>query len=342
MAGNERINQQDIAKSLGITQAAVSRALKNDPRLSEDVVRKVHAAAGELGYRKNLLAQSLIRGHSQLIGFYPPTMASGYYHAMFRGIQSTLRAEHYHLLMNMWSDDNLTADDDENIRILRDYGTDGLIIVAKTLLSWEKTVHQRMVTEKYPVIFVNTLVDIPGAHCVATDDVAGGCLLMEHLFELGHRQIAMAGQQILHDPFVRRFEAYQIEMKQKCLRPFPVLETTTDVKTISEFLRQFPNVTAFLAIHDSAALELLIALESLGYRVPQDISICGFGNDFMHADQFRIPLTTIEQHGEMVGLTAATNLMMLLSRKLVPAKQLLPVTIVTRLSTTHARNKSRL
>lgn len=335
---SNRVKQGDIAACLGITQAAVSRALKCDPRLTAEIIQKVHETAARLGYRKNLLAKSLIKGYSQIIGYYAPTMASGYYQAMLRGIQNTVRAHEHCLMLNMWSDDNVTNDDEENIRVLRDYGSDGLLVVAKTLSVWEKTIHYSLVSEGYPVVFVNTIVDIPGACCVTSNDIAGVELLLQHLLALGHRNIAMAGAQYGHDPFSRRHKAYSDFTRNQNLRSYPVLINELDPGYVMGYIRDFPEVTAFIGIHDTIALNLQTSLEGLGFRVPYHYSVCGYGNDFMHAEQFRVPLTTVEQNGEDIGRIAAASLLEIIRGRTAPGMQTLPVQLVVRASTDRPLN----
>lgn len=284
-----------------------------------------------------MLAQSLIKGYSQIIGYYAPTMASGYYQSMLRGIQNTVRAREHCLMLNMWSDDNVTNDDEENIRVLRDYGSDGLLVVAKTLSVWEKTIHYSLVREGYPVVFVNTIVDIPGACCVTSDDIAGVELLLQHLLALGHSNIAMVGAQYQHDPFSRRHKAYYDFMQERQLRIYPVLTNELDPGVVMGYIRDYPKVTAFIGIHDTIALNLQTSLEGLGFRIPDNYSICGYGNDFMHAEQFRVPLTTIEQGGENIGRIAAESLLDKIRGQEAASMQTLPVQLVVRYSTDRPR-----
>jgi len=89
----------DIAKALGISPATVSRALNNNPRISEATRQRVKAMAEEMGYRHNSMASSLRNRRSNIIGLIVPRI-SMYFHSFFiTALQRQLQAAGYNLMI---------------------------------------------------------------------------------------------------------------------------------------------------------------------------------------------------------------------------------------------------
>jgi len=177
------------------------------------------------------------------------------------------------------------------------------------------------------------------------DDSQGMRLLMEHLFDLGHRRIALFNNGLSNYSAQRRFAAYHREMARMNLDIHPswicndlLLDNTPDA--IKRLLNIWFNAsrppTAIIAAGDYMPLALLQALHSSGIRVPEEVSVCGH-DDYPGIQEFTAPaLTTIRQPVEEIGRVAVRNLLAMLGGEKVE-NTILPVELIVRASTAEAK-----
>ncbi len=182
---------------------------------------------------------------------------------------------------------------------------------------------------------------------VRGDDDQGMHLLLEHLFSLGHRRIALFYGNPGNYSAQRRFAVYQSRMSQKNLdiNPSWVCDDSRFAGNPNELDRLLGKwfgsarpPTAIIAAGEHSALATLQALSRQGIRVPEDVSVCGY-DDFPGIQEFATPaLTVIRQPVIEIGRTAVRNLIALLGGEQVE-HAVLPVELIVRDSTMEAKNE---
>ena len=135
-----------------------------------------------------------------------------------------------------------------------------------------------------------------------------------HMVQRGKKRISFAGDKNHCQSFFERYMAYKdaveyfglTEGLSTCAMPsgqqnYPV--------SLYETIRRFKTMPdAFVCANDFVAMDLVKALNELGYSVPDDIWVCGF-DDSQEASYFAPHLTSIHIHGQIMGYTAANLLM---------------------------------
>ena len=96
---NKRITLKDIADQCGYSVNTVSRALRNDSKLSEATISRIHQIADDLGYMKNVVASSLRSGHTTLIAVIVDDIQNPHYSDIISQITVKLRKYGYHTLI---------------------------------------------------------------------------------------------------------------------------------------------------------------------------------------------------------------------------------------------------
>src|SRR5690606_12403995 len=159
----------------------------------------------------------------------------------------------------------------------------------------------------------------------------------KHLLQLGHRRIAYFSGPVA-SPFAQeRYEGYRRALREFKLEPDEKLifnaGTTIDEgeKAALQFLNENANATAIQTFNDLVAIGASNVLLNQGIKIPQQISIVGFGN-ILTSEHFRVPLTTVRQPKARLGTTAMESMMKLL-RGERPESKRLPADIVVRKST---------
>jgi DNA-binding LacI/PurR family transcriptional regulator len=171
---------------------------------------------------------------------------------------------------------------------------------------------------------------------VETDDLLAGYALTQHLVQLGHRRIAfLAGPPAT--PWTReRFEGYRRALRQAGMDAdekliFQAGRTIEDgAKAAVQMINEASDATAIQAVNDLVAVGCAEVLLKQNLRIPEDISIVGFGNSML-SEYFRIPLTTVDQPKHRLG-AAAMDAMLQLLRGNRPETKRLSAQLVVRAS----------
>ncbi len=195
-------------------------------------------------------------------------------------------------------------------------------------------INSPLLTEIYELSDVKTegyikyLTEVfPKMHCVSAEQIKGGYLAGEYLLNHGHRRIALLTPVISKEPiyytsplYRSRIRGYNKAHENAGVTPDPamIFELQTErekiVQVIDKIL-ELPNLpTAIFAIDDSIAAVAMNYLQAKGFKVPQDISIIGYGNLPLVSSVFP-KLTTIDVAWSKIGRLAVEMLISLLSKK---------------------------
>lgn len=209
------------------------------------------------------------------------------------------------------------------------------------------------VMQNKPVIILDKYTDCPYIHNITSDNFDGGRLLTEHLLSLGHRNITFFTTAPVEDvSSVRnRFGGYLDGLHRAGLSPAPGNLVYLPCDLGNEPSEEFPNpqitaflnksyeqgVTAVLTENDIVADYLCRACEQLGFRVPQDFSICGF-DDTDFARRLHGGITTVKQDYPAIAVELLNALNEALTNPAAGiCRKNVPVSLVIRSSTGPAR-----
>ncbi len=338
----KRITLKDIARETGVHVSTVSRALDPVERrtITEEVVKRIQAAADALGYRPNRIAAGLRTNRTMTVGVMIPDITNVIFPPILRGIESVLEPLGYASIIV-----NTDSDRDREIRlldVLRDRGVDGIIHAA--VLRSDPSISQAA-QDGLPVVTLNRKVEFSEIPYVINDEDAGICQMLRHLQKLGHNRIAhIAGPQDLSTgqlrlaAFRRAADDLSIAVEEALIVTATRFDEVEGGRCLTTLLSAGKPFTAVLCANDRLALGAIEALRERGIDCPRDISVTGF-NDMPFLDLIRPKLTTvrIQQHG--AGRAAANILLQLMNDNAdgVSLETVLPVELVVRESTAPAR-----
>jgi LacI family transcriptional regulator len=331
------IRMKDIAKELGLSQATVSKVLRKHPDISEKTRLRVLERVKELDYRPNSLARSLVTGRSFLIGFVAPTLLHPFFAEIARAISAAVRDKGYFLIVSS-SEEDPELEREEISRLLS-RSLDALVI-ASAATDLEQ--FNRMDKMAQPYVLVDRDLTGIAANFVGVNEEKGGRLATEHLIEMGCQRVAhIRGQdnstgngrfegyrQVLHDRGFQYREDYVVQ------RTFVDTETTRQgIEAMRLLLQRDPKPDGVFCFNDPLAIGAMIAILDAGLRIPEDIALIGCGN-LPNDACLRVPLSSIDQHSQMIGQRAAELVLSLLESKQKPRARtiILEPTLVVRSS----------
>ena len=306
------ITMKDIARELGVSVATVSRALKDSPRISVEQRERIKTYAREHHFFPNVIAESLRNSRvkpQKIIGVIIPQFAHYYFSSILSGIEEEATAHGYNILVAQ-SDEKY----DREVRICRAFYENKVcgIIVSQAKDTMRYDHFQMLIDQGVPLVFYDRICTGVNASRVVVDDYMGAFNAVSHLINTGCRRIAFYGSSMTLEISKNRFNGYKDALLKNGLQPqerwMRFCDNRIDAESITpDILQQEEIPDAFFAVNDDTAIGILYTAKRMGYRVPEDISICGFTNG-QRAVACDPMLTTVEQRGISVGEEAANIL----------------------------------
>ena len=294
----------DVARAAGVAPSTVSRAFSRPDRVNAETAARIRAIAAELGYRTNPLARALPTGHTSMLALACADITNPYYFEIIRGAQDAAAERGYTTLLSD-AQESMTRERESLERAL---ATVEGIVLASTRMSDSAI---RMVAKQRPLIAINRdITDVP--HVVA-DHAMSVRQAVDHLVELGHRQITyLSGPDAAWANGMRwrTLRTYAAEHEVQVRRLGPFAPTATGGRHAAEEFREH-RTSAVIAYNDLVAIGFLRRLLAFGARVPQDVSLVGFDNIFV--TQLTSPeITTVAPPLRTLGSMAVHNLLALI------------------------------
>lgn len=307
MAKKQHSTIHDIARELNVSASTVSRALQDNPRISESTRMAVRRMADQLNYQPNVMASALRRGSSKTVGVIVPRINRNFFSNVIGGMEELLATSGYHLMICQ------THEKLENevvaIQTLINARVDAVLLSIS--METRHNNHLKLLTERGIRLFYFDRVPAGTmSGSVVVDDHLGAYLSVKHLLEQGYRKILHVSGMDHINIYKSRKEGYLqamheagIDVPQSWILSEPLLlEGGESAFHTGMKMKKKPD--AFFCSGDYAALGILQAAKRVGLSIPGDLGISGFANEPFTA--FLEPsLTTVDQRGEMMGQTVA-------------------------------------
>jgi DNA-binding LacI/PurR family transcriptional regulator len=276
--GNEApITAKEIGRRLGLSQPTVSRILSgaSGHRVSAETRRRVLDTAAEMGYRPNALARSLRQGRTNIVGFYT---GYGYIDArnpflaeLIGGLQRAADPRRLDILLHGVF---RGASTDDIYGELVDGRIDGLFLHTHA----DDPLAAKLRDSVLPVV---ALADaISGIPSVVADDTNGTRMLLDYLWNKGHRHIGYIRPTNRFASVERRIDAFQSWTAEHGISrsnaPIYEVEFEYSKAALEAVLTSPKPPTAMCCWNDMTAFDLLYQCRQRGVIVPDDLAIVGF------------------------------------------------------------------
>jgi len=333
----EKTTIHDIAKKLNITASTVSRALNDNPRISDATKKAVQRAAQKLNYHPNHIAAALRNGRSNIIGVIVPTVDRSFFSSVVRGIEEIANQARYNVMICQSYDDY--EKEVATVEALLRSRVDGIIAsFAKQTKDFD---HFLKAKERgIPVVLFDRSNDKLEVSHVVVDDYLGAFKATEHLIQQGCKRIAhFAGAQRI-SIYKDRLRGYKDALTEYGL-PFHdslVLESNMQLEdgrnSMLQLLQSNERPDAVFSASAYGILGALQVLKEKNIKVPEDVALVGFSNE--PYTSFTEPsITTVEQHSLRMGNAAAEIFLEEVTdddKKFIPQKIVLKPELIIRQS----------
>lgn len=302
----KNITAIDVAKLAGVSQPTVSRVFNKGANVSEDKRRRVLEAAEKLGYQPNALARGLTTNKTNIIGIVMRDIQNPFYPEVLERFHTELIKHGYHLLF-VNSDNELIKDED--VKDVIGYNIDGVIITDAKLSSSATT---RLIQNKMVVVLFNRYTKKGDYSAIYCDNYNAGFEIGKYLLKTKHRNLAFISGPYDTSTSNERQKGFQDAIMRENNAQFHLENGNYTYEggydAAIRLFKRHRDIDAIFCANDITAIGAIDGLRSIGYRVPDDVSVVGF-DDIKMSNWHNYSLTTWKQPlEEMVKLTVHTLL----------------------------------
>jgi len=319
----QKITLKQIANELDVSISTVSKALRNSIEIGEDTREKVQAFAKLYNYRPNNIALSLKNSKTKTIGIIIPEIVHYFFSNVISGIEQIAIQKGYNVIVGL---SNESFDKEVlNMQMLANGSIDGFILsVAKdTMLKQDYHHFIETINQGMPIVMFDRVINEIPCDKVIIDDKRSARIAVMKLIDNGCKNIAIVTTQDYITVGKLRTDGYKealiskgVEVKESNI--LRLSDHTNDEAQLDElekqvelFLMANPQIDGILGVNEIYALTVIKIARKLGRKVPEDLQVISYTDGVLsrHATP---SLTTVKQHGHMMGEKAAE----LLIRKL--------------------------
>jgi LacI family transcriptional regulator len=303
----QNLTIHDIARELNISASTVSRALNNNPRISEATRNEVKAAALRTGYQPNNLASNLRRGKSFTAGVIVPRINRVFFSNVIGGIEEVLTPQGYTITICQSMESY--ANEVNSLKTLNNLRVDGIImsIAAES----ENSEHiKTWLDQGHKIICFDRVAEDLDISSVRLNDFKGAYQTVKHLIDQGYKKIAFfSGPEHLNvyrdrkAGYLTALADYGVPVHGDLV----IINCLTKEKGIeaARIMLKSDNIPdAIFSSSDFSAIGAMLTAREMGFKIPQDIGIAGFANE-PFTELVSPSLTSVDQDSIKMGRVAA-------------------------------------
>lgn len=299
----KKITIKEVAKKAGVSTATVSRVLNNNYPVSDEARERVYTVIKELNYSPNAIARSLKNNKTNLIGFVVGDISNPYFMKIARVIEDDMRARGYNIIMAVTHEDEEL--EKKLLKVLFEKRVDS-VVIAPSGSNIEELLN--FINSGVNVIAIDRKVEGLNIDTVIEDNFDAAYDLTELLIKSGHKKIAIVNGRLDVTTGAERSKGFKSAMNNNNI---PIIDEYLLYGNFDEEKAYFEvkkllmkeNVekpTAIFATNNKMAEGAMVAIQELGYKIPEDISMVSYGE--LSAPELVEPrLTVVQQDAYAIG-----------------------------------------
>ncbi len=325
---------KDVAKMADVSISTVSRVINDSKPVSPEARRRVLHAIDVLDYKPNEVARSLVTKKSNLIGVIVEDIGLNFISRILQGLEEVGKMYNYDILLSSSYKDLKTEVKFANLLLQKQ--VEGIIVVSNMQ---NPKLEYKLEEAKIPHVLINNFYQVEKFQA-SIDFEKASKNMVELLMKKGHKKIASLAVKKDIDRTLERFKVkgYEKAMEEHNLKKVQLFvdgwqseniekEKEKIIKTIKE-----ENITAIFTTYDTLAINLINVLYDNGIKVPEDVSVTGFGGGYL-SSIYRPRLTTVKMPYYDIGAISIRQILKTISNKKKEIKGegvLLPIRILER------------
>lgn len=295
---------RDVAKAAGVGTTTVSRVINGGRYVAPELLARIKGVMAELGYKPNQFARSLKSRRSKTIGLIIPFITDPFFAEFASEVESVARRADYAVILATSRD--MPQFEADELTIFERHQVDGLLLVPPR--SELKVVMKILRTLSVPVVAFDRPLAGRDFSSVLTNNRSAAQLAVQHLIDHGRRRILCLGGDPSLFTIQERTEGYKSAVALAGIEPL-IQHDVDDLNTIVErHITGKQKVDAIFGLYDQPTLIAYEVTKGLRLRIPEDVSLIGFG-DFAFAAMLESSITVVEQPIAELARTATRLLL---------------------------------
>ncbi|MFD1314107.1 LacI family DNA-binding transcriptional regulator [Namhaeicola litoreus] len=303
----EKHSLKTIAKKLGISVATVSKALNDYNDISAVTKQRVKDLAQELNFIPDSVAKSLRAKQSKIIGFIAPDLMHHFYFNVLSGVLKVAQEKGYFVVVA--SSEDVMDNEIRHLRSFENKRVDG-ILLALSDNTLEYSHVNRVVQNEIPLVLYDKVSKTVKCSKVVINDRKAAQLATQHLIDLGCKKIAEVRGYFNALTAIDRFIGYKNALRENGMTYNRKIVFDGNGPSINDGMQvadrifeQKNEIDGVICHNDLLAIGIIIRLNELGVKIPEEIAILGF-SDSPYTKISQPSLTTVKQNGHEIGLKA--------------------------------------
>ncbi|WP_066192159.1 MULTISPECIES: GntR family transcriptional regulator [Gracilibacillus] len=311
--GEKIPSEQEIADAFSVSRITSKRALE---KLVQEGFVKRQRGKGTFVLKTN---ESAVRSEKEnnskpVFGLIVPNFDTSFGIGIIEGIEE---AAHGECLIMLKRSLGIPEREEDAIKELLEYGVDGLIVFPAKSQYYSSEI-LKMIVNKFPFVLIDRSFHGIAAPSVTTDNFHAAKKGINYLFDLGHEQIGILIPEDYEittikerlNGIVSAFAENKVSVNRAywcdTIKRISATEKR-DIALMKQYLEENPDLTALMALEYKIAVLAKIAVEQLGKKVPENISILSFDSPTVTSSQWRF--THLKQNESEIGRRALQMLL---------------------------------
>lgn len=302
---------KDIAKVCNVSESTVSKALKGHPLIKRETRKQIQDVALKYNYQPNAMVESIQSGRSKTIGIAYNNFYDIFGGGILTGVFEKLCAAGYEAIIICW--DELVSHDAHVLSRFSRRRVDGLLLYPPRKIPTPEYLRELRAFHN-PIVVIDQTWPGNEFNYVGSDNIRGATLATEHMIERGISDIGFIKYSTVSSGnerwqgFVETMQRHGLPIKDsRCIDVGGLPDYGHDL--ILKMLSKSDRPEGLVCFNDYCAYHAMSAAHELGIRIPEDLSLVGFGDLFMLSTLMRPKLTTVKQFPEDIGRKTADILL---------------------------------
>lgn len=303
MDAKKETSLEDVARYCGLSVVTVSRVLNGAPSVRDYNREKVERAVRELNYIPNAAARTLAKGKTGIIAMITPDLKDPFFREIVQSVNQVLIRHNLFLAISITSHQGCDY-------VLQQQRVDGVLLLTPGL---EKELVKKLRQRHMPFVSLDSQNRSADYSCVQVDNFDGGFQAGNYFLDMGHRKIGFIGGPMHLINSREREHGLAAALARRGLSLYCSgggdFSFREGYHVMKNWMEQGTMPTAVFAADCNLAMGAMTAIREAGFKIPADVSVCGFDDEPM-AQEYVPALTTLAQPVREMAECAVEHLLL--------------------------------
>ena len=306
---DKSITIYDIAREAGVSPSTVSRVLTNNANVKPEKKERILELIEKYNFKPNAMARGLSENKSKVIGIVVADIRNPFYSQMYVACEEAAETLGYTVfLADSHSDINREI---EILDRLSNQRAEAVILIGGSVdqIDIDPSFYAKIkeISKTTPIVTSTHVLEADNCFAIRIDESRCMTLLLQHLIDLGHSNIAVVGGREAVSSTAEKLaqfrslmNLYQLPIDEEMVSKNGSYDPENGYADMNKLFDANKKPTAVIAINDATAIGVMQSIREHGLRIPEDISVVGYDNT-IYSKMANPRLTSIDYDYDTYG-----------------------------------------